>query len=113
MPQFRTLVFWVPAMEAIAEGVDTLFGARFLFIAARAPEGGVKAVFIQRLLQPFSFHNVSMLGATVHEWVNPHRHPFWVFVHQQLTAVGLRRAIAEFVHFTEFPAGIHVQQRER
>jgi hypothetical protein len=42
-------------VEAIAERVDTLFGAGFLFITPRAAEGRVKTVFVQRLLKPFGF----------------------------------------------------------
>jgi hypothetical protein len=42
-------------VEAVAEGVDALFGAGFLFVATRAAERGVKAVFVQRLLQPSVF----------------------------------------------------------
>ncbi len=113
MPQLRTLVFRVPAVEAVAERVDTLFGAGFLFVPARPAEGGIKTVFVQRLLQPFGFHDVGMLGAAVHERVNAHRHPFRVFMHQQLAAVGFGGTVAEFVHLTEFPASIHMQQRER
>lgn len=65
-------------MEAVAERVDTLFGAGFLFVTSRAAEGRIKTVFIQRLLQPFGFHDVGMLGAAVHERVDAHRHPFRV-----------------------------------
>ena len=100
-------------MEAVAEGVDTLFGARLLFVTARAAECGIKAVFVQRLLQPFRFHDIGMLSAAVYERANPHRHPFRVFMHQQFAAVGLGGTVTEFIHLTEFPAGINVQQRER
>ena len=113
MPQLRTLVFRVPAVEAVAEGVNALFGAGFLLITARAAECGVKAVFVQRLLQPFGFHDIGMLGAAVDERVNAHRHPFRIFMHQQLAAIGFGGTVAELIHLTEFPAGIDVQQRER
>ncbi|CCJ76496.1 hypothetical protein BN135_1560 [Cronobacter muytjensii 530] len=94
-------------MEAVAEGVDALFGAGFLL------EGCVKTVFIKRLLQPFGFHDVGVFGAAVHERVNAHRHAFRVFMHQQFAAVGFGGTVAEFVHFAKLPAGIHMQQRER
>ena len=100
-------------MEAVAEGVNTLFGAGFLFIATRAAERGIEAVFVQRLLETFGFHDIGMLGAAVNERVNPHRHPFRVFMHQQLAAVGFSGTVTELIHFAEFPAGIDVQQRER
>ena len=100
-------------MEAVAEGVNTLLGARFLFIATRAAERGIEAVFVQRLLKAFGFHDIGMFGAAVNERVNPHRHPFRIFMHQQFAAVGFSGTVAELVHFAEFPAGINVQQRER
>lgn len=65
-------------MEAITERVDTLFSTGFLFVAARTTEGGIKTVFIQRLLQAFGLHNIGMFRAAVHEWINPHRHAFRV-----------------------------------
>ena len=43
VPQFGALVLGVPLAEGVAEGVDALLGARFLFVAARAAEGRVEA----------------------------------------------------------------------
>ena len=100
-------------MEAVTERVDSLFSAGFLFVTARTTEGGIKTVFVQRLFQAFSFHNIGMFRAAMNEWINPHRHAFRVFMHQQLAAVGFRRTIAELIHLAEFPAGIDMQQRER
>ncbi|MNJ75131.1 hypothetical protein D3C77_721710 [compost metagenome] len=100
-------------MEAIAERVNTLFGTGFLLVAAGTTEGGVKTVLVQRLLEAFGFHDIGVLGAAVDKRVNPHRHPFRVFVDQQLETVLFGGTIAELVHFVEFPAGIHMQQWER
>ncbi len=100
-------------MEAVAEGVDTLFRAGFLLVAARTTEGRVKTVLIQRLLQPFRLHDIGMLGATVHERVDPHRHPFRVFMHQQFAAVGFGGTVTELIHLTEFPASVDMQQWKR
>ncbi|CQR23188.1 Uncharacterised protein [Yersinia enterocolitica] len=33
-------------------------------------------------------------------------------MHQQLTAKRFSRVVTEFIHFTEFPAGVHMQQWE-
>ena len=96
-------------MKTIAERVNTLFSTRFLFVTTSATERGVETVFVQRLLQPFGFHNIGMLGATVNKRVDAHRHPFRVFMHQQFAAVGFRRTVTKLVHFAEFPAGINVQ----
>ncbi|MNE07512.1 hypothetical protein D3C80_1001350 [compost metagenome] len=54
-----------------------------------------------------------MLTAAVYKRVDAHRHAFRVFMHQQFAAISFRGTVAEFVHLTEFPAGIHMQQRER
>ena len=100
-------------METVAERVDTLFGAGFFFVTTGAAKRSIKAVFVQRLLQTFGLHDVGVLGAAVNKRVNPHRHPFRVFVHQQLAAVGFGGTVTKLVHLAEFPAGIHMQQRER
>ena len=42
VPEFGTLILGVPLAEGVAEGVDTLLGARFLFVAACAAEGRVE-----------------------------------------------------------------------
>jgi hypothetical protein len=42
-------------VEAIAERVNTLFGAGFFFVTARTTEGRIKTVFVQRLLKPSVF----------------------------------------------------------
>lgn len=47
-------------MEAVTERVNSLFSAGFLFVTARTTEGGIKTVFVQRLFQAFSFHNIGM-----------------------------------------------------
>src|SRR5690606_40665403 len=51
VPQFRALVFWVPAVVAVTEGINALLGAGFLLIAARTAEGCVETVLVQRLLE--------------------------------------------------------------
>jgi hypothetical protein len=54
MPEFRALVFRVPAMVGGAEREDALLGTGFLLIAAGAAESSVEAVMVQRLFQPFA-----------------------------------------------------------
>ena len=51
VPQFRALVLRIPAMARIAKRKDALLGARFFFIAARAAEGRIEAVLVERLLR--------------------------------------------------------------
>ncbi|STS92853.1 Uncharacterised protein [Klebsiella variicola] len=47
------------------------FAREFLFVATRAAERGVKAVFVQRLLQAFRFHDIGMLSAAVDKRLMP------------------------------------------
>src|ERR1019366_5226767 len=41
-PELGTLILGVPLAEGVAEAVDALLGARFLFVAAGAAECGVE-----------------------------------------------------------------------
>src|SRR5690606_39481116 len=70
VPQLGTLVLRVPAVLGVAEGIDALLGPRFLFIAARATEGGVEAMLVQRLLETFGLHDVGVLGTAMGEGVD-------------------------------------------
>ena len=51
VPQLGALVLRVPLAGAVAEGVDALLGAGFLFIAARAAKCRVEVVVAQRVEQ--------------------------------------------------------------
>ena len=59
-PQLRALVLRVPAVLRGAEREDALLGARLLLVAARAAEGGVEAVLVERLLQRLGLHHVGV-----------------------------------------------------
>ena len=51
VPQFRALILGIPLAEAVAEGVDPLLGAGFLFVAAGAAEGRIETAFGQGVEQ--------------------------------------------------------------
>ena len=60
IPQFWTLILWVPDMLGRSKGKDSFFGARLLFIATRASKGKVKSTFIKSLLETFGFPKIGM-----------------------------------------------------
>ena len=59
-PKFGALVLGVPGMGGAAERKDAFLGAAFFLIAARAAEGGVELVLVQRLLQRLGLHHVGV-----------------------------------------------------
>ena len=108
VPQLGALVLRVPTVLAVAEGIHALLGARLLFVAARATEGGIEAVLVQRLLETFGLHHVGVLGTAVGEGVHVLCHTVGVDVGQQIQAVFTDHLFAKAVHLLEFPARIDV-----
>src|SRR5205807_8744203 len=49
LPELRTLLFWIPLTLRVADRVNTLFGARSLFVPAGAAEGRVKTACAERV----------------------------------------------------------------
>jgi hypothetical protein len=47
-------------MGSGAEREDALLGAALFLVAARAAEGGVEAVFVERLLQALGLHHLGV-----------------------------------------------------
>ncbi len=113
VPQLGALVLRVPAVLAVTEGVHALLGAGLFLVAARATKGGIEAVLVQRLLETLGLHHVGVLGTAVGEGVHVLRHAIGVDVGEQVEAIFADHLLAEAVHLLEFPAGIHVQHRER
>lgn len=71
-------------MGLVTEGVDPLLGAGLLLVAAGATEGGIEAIFVERLLEPLCLHDVGMLAAAVDEGVDAHGEPFRILVDDQI-----------------------------
>src|SRR4029453_9240222 len=63
VPEFRPLVFRIPAVVGVAEAEHALLRARLFLVAARAPERRVKLVLRERRLQRLGLHDVRVLGA--------------------------------------------------
>ncbi len=113
LPQLRPLVLRIPAMLCGAEGEDALLGAALLLVAARAAEGGVEAVLVERLLERLRLHDVGVHLRAVRERVDALRQTLRVHVHEQLHAEFARHLVAKLVHVAELPRRVDVQQRKR
>src|SRR5262249_23535413 len=112
-PELRPLLLRVPAMAGAAEREHSLLGAALLLVAPRAPEGGVEAVFVERLAQGLCLHDIGMDLRAMGEGADTLCQALLVDMNDQLQPEAPRGRVAELVHGTEFPGGIHVQQRER
>ena len=112
-PQLGPLVLRVPPVLRRAEREDALLRARALLVAARAAEGGVEAVLVQRLLEALGLHHVGVDDRAAVERVDAAREPVLVHVHEQVEVVLGDHALAEAVHVLELPRRVDVQERER
>ena len=113
LPHLRPLVLRVPGVLGVAEGEDALLGARLLLVAARAAEGRVEAVFVERLAQRHGLHDVGVGVRAVVERVDAVAHAVLVDVDQQVEAELLRHLVAERDHLAELPGRVDMQERER
>ena len=113
IPQLRALALRVPTVLGVAETEDAFLGTRFFFITARATNGSIETVLVQRLLQALGFHYIGMHGGTVADRVDALRHAIGILMHVQLHAGFGGTLVAEGDHFAELPAGVHMQQRNR
>ncbi len=100
-------------MAGRAEGEDALLGARLLLIAPRAAEGGIEAVFVQRLAQRHRLHDVGVRVGPVVERVDPIADTFLVHVNQKLKPELARHAVAKRDHLAKLPGRVHMQKRKR
>ncbi len=112
VPQLGALVLGVPLVLGVAEAEDAFLGAALLFVAARAAEGGVEAMVVQRLLQALRLPDVGVQRRAVVEGVDAARLGLGVLPHQQLHPQFGGHALAQRIHVAELPGGVHVQQRE-
>ena len=112
IPQFGALILRVPAMLAVAEGIDTLLRPRFFFVAACATKGGIEAMLVERLLETLGLHDVGVLGTAVGEGVDALSHTVRVDVSDQVEVHLGDHLFAETVHFLEFPASVDVHDRK-
>ena len=94
----------VPAVLRVAEREHALLGARLLLVAARAADGGIEAVLVQRLLQALGLHHVGVHGGAVADRADAVRDAVGIDVHAQVDAGLGRAAVAEGDHLAELPA---------
>jgi len=95
------------------EREDALLGAAFLLVAARAAEGSIEAVFVQRLFQRFGLHHMRMHRRARGERIDAARDAIFIDVNEKIEIEAARRFIAERDHLAEFPGRIDVEHRER
>ena len=114
VPQLGALVFGVPSMVFVAEGVDTFFGTRLFFVATGTAERGVELVLVERLLERVGLHDVSVDITAVGERADALLHAFFVDVDDQIPAkLVTNEILAERDHLLELPGRVDVHQRER
>ena len=101
------------AWLAVAEGKDALLGAGFFLVAPRAAEGGVEAVFVQRLLQAFGLHHLGVQRRAGIERIDAALHAVLIDMDDQIQPQPLGGRVAELDHLPEFPGRIDMQQRKR
>ena len=112
-PEFGPLVLRIPGMRRRAEREDALLGAGLFFVAPRAAEGRVEAVFVERLLQAFRLHHLGMKRRAGIERIDAAPDAVLVDMHEQVEAEPLGGRVAELDHFTKLPCRIDMEERER
>ena len=101
-------------MLGVAEREDALLGARLLLVAARAAEGRVEAVFVERLAQRHRLHDVGVgVGAVVERVDVLRARPSWLVWTSRSKPSLRRHLVAEGDHLAELPGRIDMQERER
>ncbi len=114
IPQLGALVFGIPRMVFVAEGVDTFFGTRLFFVATGTAKCGIELVLVERLLERVGLHDVGMDVAAVGEWSDALLHAFFVDVDNQIPAkLVANEILAERDHLLKLPSRVDVHQRER
>src|SRR5580698_10037101 len=109
IPEFRTLIFRIPALVGGTKRKDALLGAGLFLIAACAAECDIEAVLRERLLQSLRLPKVGMQAAVI-EGVDAPSHGVRILMHDELHAAARRDIVAHFVHGAKLPARIHVQE---
>src|SRR4029077_8123759 len=106
------LVSWVPAVARRAEREDALLGAALFFVAPRAAEGRVQAVFVERLLQGLGLHDMGMEGRARCDRADAAPDPVLVDMNDEVQVQPAGRGIAKPDTPPKLPGGVNVKQRE-
>jgi hypothetical protein len=87
--------------------------ARDFLVAARAAEGRIELMQLERLLQALRLHDVGVEPAAMGDGRDAVAHALLVHMHDQIEPEPAHLAIAEGDHLAELPGRIHMQQGER
>ena len=98
-------------MVLVAEAEHALLGAALLLVAPSAAEGGVEAMHVERLLQPFGLPHVGVDRAVV-EGIDALLLGFGVLVDDELDRRVRPDLVAQRVHVPELPGRVDMEQRE-
>lgn len=113
IPKFGALIFGIPAVIFVTEGVDPFLGARLFLITPSTTEGGIELVVIECLLESLGFHDIGVFFAAMGEWADALFDALLVDVNDEVEAEFLGHLVAKGDHFAEFPGGIDMEEGER
>src|SRR5262249_13905465 len=113
VPQLWPLVAWIPGVVFAAEGKNSLLGPALFLVAPCAAERGVKAELVESLLERLRFHDMCVDCRTRADRADSFFEAVFVDVNDQIEVKPPCRLVAKCDHFSEFPRGIDMQQRER
>ena len=100
-------------MLRVPKGENALLRARLFLVAARATDGSVETVFVQRLFQRHRLHHIGMHRRAVRLRRDALAHALFIDMYADLDVAGGSYLVAQRDHLAKFPGGIHVQQRHR
>ena len=86
IPKFGTLVFGIPLAVNVAEGINTLLGARFFLVAARSAKRCRKSTHSQRVEQSPGFQQTATFLCTKRKRACPRTKSFPVLMHDEFGA---------------------------
>ena len=112
IPKLWPLVFGVPLPLAVPEGVNTLFGPRFLLVPPGPTERRIKPAVCQGIQQGLGFEQSAAFLRSQSEWISALIERLAVLVDDQFRPDLPGIGVTERYHFGELIAGVDVQQRE-
>ena len=112
VPELGPLVFGIPAVIFIAEGVDPFLGTGLFLIPSGAPEGGIELELVEGLLEALGFHDIGVFFTAMGEGSDALVDPFLIDMDDEVEAEFFGHLVAKGDHFAEFPGGIDVEEGE-
>ncbi|CAB4941321.1 unannotated protein [freshwater metagenome] len=92
-----------------ANGEDSLFRSRFLFVASSTAKSEIETVKIERLLQTFGLPHVGMRRRTMIKRIYTAFNTLRVFVDKKVKSSLIHDLIAKGVHVLELPSGVDME----